>query len=203
MQTVSYDVVLPPTGIIQNLPEDVRAALTHAGQFIEMGPKETLIKEGSAQENLYILITGQLEVTSIVTGKKVQLGKIESGGCFGEMGMLCQSVASASVSATDISVVWSMNVSQFDAFLTNSTFEAACMLVEIARTLAHRLQQANEAVRAKNVVQASLSCRTGTGHSSDKNEQDDADAGVSKYFGIFSGTQKKTGKSKISTDIKL
>lgn len=200
MEEFSDGEILPPVGILGHLGENSRTQLTQAGLKMLLHAGELLIQEGRKQDFLFILLSGSLEVYTEASGDKIQLGKLQPFDCFGEMGMLDGAEASASVMATEDSVVWSLNVAKFEEFLSQNNLAAAHILLAIARTLSDRLRQANDAIRRYNVPIPKLTVRHSDGPKAVRYQ---AQSRPNTVFSIFHTGPKAYPKAKISQDIKL
>jgi CRP/FNR family transcriptional regulator, cyclic AMP receptor protein len=132
---------LPVIGLLKPLGDEDRMELSSYGQFIDVKAGETLIEEGSAQEYLYIVISGQLHAISESSGRPALLGKIHSGQTIGEMNIFDPSEASASVRALGLAQVWRIDRKQLEEFLNRRPLAASHILIGIAETLSRRLRE--------------------------------------------------------------
>lgn len=200
MEEFSDGEILQPVGILAHLGEKSRSQLTKSGFKLRLAPNEVLIHEGRKQDFLFILISGCLEVFTEVSGEKIRLGELKPCDCFGEMGMLEGTEASASVVAIETSIVWSLNVAKFEEFLAQNNLAAAHILLAIARTLSQRLRHANSAIRHANLPLPKLSVRSSD---APKAVRYDPQPKANTVFSIFHTGPREYPKARISHDIKL
>lgn len=66
---------------------------------------DVIISEGIVSNNAYVVLSGQVKITKKVDKKTVVVGTLKKGEVFGEMGLITETVRSASVVASgDVSV---------------------------------------------------------------------------------------------------
>ncbi len=200
MQEVAYKGVLPAMGILENLGEGSRQQLAALGAFTKLERGEVLIAEGQKQDFLFLVLSGALEVQTDAGGKPVQLGVLREGDCVGEMGMLNNAAASATVMALEESVVWSLNVDQFDLFLNQNNLAAAHVLLAIAKVLSQRLREANQIIKKHNILPDALRVR---GPQTPEPITYDSAKPHSGAFSIFKTGPKEYPKAKISQSIRI
>lgn len=200
MEEYRDDEVLPPAGILSHLGEKSRGQLTTSGFKLRLGPDEVLIHEGQRQDFLFVLLSGHLEVYTETSGEKIRLGELRPYDCFGEMGMLEGTDASASVRAIEPSSVWSLNVEQFEGFLAANNLAAAHILLAIARTLSQRLREANNTIRRHNIPIPKISVRK---PDAPKAVRFTPETKPNTVFSIFKSGPREYPKAKIPDQIKL
>lgn len=200
MEDFTDDEILPPAGILAHLGDSSRHQLTASGFKVRLQPGEILIHEGLKQDFLFVLLSGALEVSTEASGQRIRLGELRPYDCFGEMGMLEGADASASVLALETSTVWSLNVAQFEQFLSQNNLAAAHILLAIARTLSQRLRDANNTIRRHNLPIPRLSVRQ---PDAPKAVRYDPQPKPNNVFSIFKTGPRDYPKAKISGQVKL
>lgn len=66
---------------------------------------DVIISEGIASNNAYVILSGQVRITKKVDKKTIGVGTLKEGEVFGEMGLIAETVRSASVVAVgDVTV---------------------------------------------------------------------------------------------------
>ena len=123
--------------------EELEELLEPAG--FEAG--ETIFEEGGPEERLYVITSGTVEVHKMVLpGRRHHLATIRAPTVVGEMGLLTEPRAAASVEARTRVEAYSIDRDGFLEML-DADSPAACKLVyEIGRTLAERMAHTNATV---------------------------------------------------------
>ncbi|MGK0186520.1 MAG: CRP/FNR family cyclic AMP-dependent transcriptional regulator [Verrucomicrobiales bacterium] len=134
---------LPALGILEFLSDDERSVLSGYGEFVPVQADQILIEEGQAQDSLYLLVSGKLEIFT-ATDRRINLGNVEPGQCVGEVNIFDPKDASASVSGEGFSQVWRINRAQLESFMNENSVAASKFLIGIANQLAKRVRQAND-----------------------------------------------------------
>jgi len=108
---------------------------------------ETIFEEGGPEERLYVITSGAVEVhKTVLPGRRQRLATIEAPTVVGEMGLLTEPRAAASVEA--ITYVEAQGIDR-DRFLEmlDADSPAACKVVyEIGRTLAARMARTDASI---------------------------------------------------------
>lgn len=107
-------------------PEDLRAFLARTPLF-RAAPQESLdrlaaqlrrheaaagmvvVRQGDPGDDLYLVESGRLEVTTVTSGQPVALGLLGPGDFFGEMALLRKSPRTATVTALTPSRLWTLS----------------------------------------------------------------------------------------------
>ncbi len=76
--------------------------LDHAYFFIAKG-RETIIQQGSFENDFYILLKGDADV--VLEGNSQAIAKVEAGDFFGEMSFALNTARSSNVIATDVCIL--------------------------------------------------------------------------------------------------
>ena len=123
--------------------EELEELLEPAG--FEAG--ETVFEEGGPEERLYVITSGTVEVHKMVLpGRRQQLATVEAPTVVGEMGLLTEPRAAASVEAKTRVGAYSIDRDRFLEML-DADSPAACKVVyEIGRTLANRMARTDESI---------------------------------------------------------
>jgi CRP/FNR family transcriptional regulator, cyclic AMP receptor protein len=123
--------------------EELEELLEPAG--FEVG--ETIFEEGGPEERMYVITAGTVEVHKMVLpGRRQHLATIEAPTVVGEMGLLTEPRAAASVEARTQIQAYAIDRDRFLERLDDDS-PAACKVVhEIGRTLANRMARTNETI---------------------------------------------------------
>jgi CRP/FNR family cyclic AMP-dependent transcriptional regulator len=110
-------------------------------------PGETIFEEGGPEERLYVISSGTVEVhKKVLPGRRQHLATIEAPTVVGEMGLLTEPRAAASVEARTPIEAYGIDRDRFLEMLDEDS-PAACKVVhEIGHTLAGRMARTDEAI---------------------------------------------------------
>ena len=76
---------------------------------------DIIVSEGVASNNAYIILEGKVNITKKVNKKSILINSLGKGEVFGEMGLISQSIRSASVVAVDDVTIGIIEREQFEA----------------------------------------------------------------------------------------
>lgn len=154
------DIALPRLGPSVYLDEEALAVLSGYG-VSHTFPKETvIIRQDERQINLYIVLSGRLEVITTVNGREVRLAELVLGDCFGEVAIFEPGTASATVRAMEDSQLWYTDVDHLQTFLQEYPHAGCGLILGINTILSQRLQQANKLIKTSQIVPGFLSVRS-------------------------------------------
>ena len=127
--------------LFRHLNDEEREELEELLEPASFWPGETLFEEGGPEERLYVITSGTVEVhKGVLPGRRQHLATMKAPTVVGEMGLLTEPRAAASVEAYGI---------DRDSFLEmlDADSPAACKVVyEIGRTLADRMARTDESI---------------------------------------------------------
>jgi CRP/FNR family cyclic AMP-dependent transcriptional regulator len=119
-------------------------------------PGDNVLEEGSANRALHILRSGRVRVSRKVQDREVALCDLESGQTFGELSIIEDGVASATLRAVTDSEVLSISMHDLATFLRTCPNAGAKFWRAIAVDLRRRLLQTNDVVRSYFEVNRAL-----------------------------------------------
>src|SRR5918998_5361082 len=123
--------------------EELEELLEPAG--FEAG--ETIFEEGGPEERLYVITSGTVAVHKMVLpGRRQHLATIEAPTVVGEMGLLTEPRAAASVEARTVVEAHSIDRDRFLEMLDDDSPAACKVMYEIGRTLADRMARTDETI---------------------------------------------------------
>ena len=128
-------------------PEEL-SALRRSMIVSRYGPGDTILEEGNANRALHILKSGRIRVSRRVDSREVPLCDLVEGQTFGELSIIEDGVASASLRAVADSEILSMPMQGLATFLREHPNAAANFWRAIAVELRRRLLQTNDVVRS-------------------------------------------------------
>lgn len=111
---------------------------------------DVLIQEGRPHENLFVLLSGEVEVLKRVPGSRPRvLASIDAGrerAVVGEVGLLAENAATATVRARTKVEAIRIPRAKFRRMISGGNPAAYKLSYEVARTLARRLSRLDEEV---------------------------------------------------------
>ncbi|MFP5246745.1 MAG: cyclic nucleotide-binding domain-containing protein [Thermoanaerobaculia bacterium] len=119
-------------------------------------PCDIILSEGNANRALHIVRSGRIRVSRRVQDREVSLCDLVEGQTFGELSIIEDGVASATLRAVTETEVLSISMTDLAAFLRNKPAAAAKFWREIAIDLRRRLLQTNDVVRSYFEVNRAL-----------------------------------------------
>ncbi len=129
------------TTLFRGLDQAGLQGLTAEANWVRLRGGEILFKQGDPSDSFYAVVHGRLQaVIQRADGAAPLVKPIPRGTCVGEMGVLTDKPRSATVRAVRDSELIRLPKSDFSALLNRSPQIATAL----ARTLAERLQQANQ-----------------------------------------------------------
>jgi CRP/FNR family transcriptional regulator, cyclic AMP receptor protein len=133
--------------IFKHLDADERAEFEELLEPASFETGEMIFEEGAPEERLYVITSGTVEVYKrVLPGRRQHLATIQAPTVVGEMGLLTEPRAAASVEATSRVEAHGVDRDRLLEML-DADSPAACKLVyEIGRTLAARMAATNETV---------------------------------------------------------
>jgi CRP-like cAMP-binding protein len=131
----------------RHLNDEEREELEELLEPADFEAGESIFEEGGPEERLYVITAGTVEVHKMVLpGRRQHLATIEAPTVVGEMGLLTEPRAAASVEARTQIQAYGIDRDHFLGMLDDDS-PAACKVVhEIGRTLANRMARTNETV---------------------------------------------------------
>jgi CRP-like cAMP-binding protein len=130
-----------------HLDAEERAELEELLEPASFEAGEVIFEEGGPEERLYVITSGTAEVyKSVLPGRQEHLATIEAPTVVGEMGLLTEPRAAASVEARTPIEAYGIDRDRFLELL-DADSPAACKVVyEIGRTLSERMARTNRSV---------------------------------------------------------
>ncbi len=117
---------------------------------------DVILEEGKGNRALHIVRSGRIRVIRQVDGGEVPLTDLVAGQSFGELSIIEDGVASATLKAISDSDVASISMEDLAAFLRDRPSAAAKFWRQIAVDLRRRLLETNDLVRSQFEVNRAL-----------------------------------------------
>ena len=138
---------LPSFSWIGHLKPDDRELLSSYGEFFPGHPGNVIIEEGSMQTEVFVVISGKLEVrASQEDGSELVLAQVGPGETLGEISLFDPGPAAATVSAIEFSQLWRIADDDLIHFMEENPGAGNVLLRTLATILAQRLRQINPRV---------------------------------------------------------
>jgi len=135
---------LPTFSWIGHLKQDDRELLSSYGEFFPGHPGNVVIQEGVLQTEVFVVISGKLEVHAKQDdGTEVLLAQVGPGETLGEIGLFDPGPAAATVIATEFSQLWRIADTDLIHFMEENPGAGNVLLRTLASILAQRLRQTN------------------------------------------------------------
>ncbi len=135
---------LPTFSWIGHLKQDDRELLSSYGEFFPGHPGNVIIEEGVLQTEVFVVISGELEVRAKQEdGSDVLLARIGPGETLGEISLFDKGPAAATVTAVEFSQLWRIADSDLMQFMEDNPGAGNVLLRTLASILAQRLRQTN------------------------------------------------------------
>ena len=135
---------LPTFSWIGHLKQDDRELLSSYGEFFPGHPGNVIIQEGAMQTEVFVVISGRLEVRARQEdGSEVLLAQVGPGETLGEISLFDPGPAAATVSAVEFSQLWRIADDDLIHFMEENPGAGNVLLRTLASILAQRLRQMN------------------------------------------------------------
>ncbi|MDQ3496001.1 MAG: cyclic nucleotide-binding domain-containing protein [Actinomycetota bacterium] len=133
--------------IFKHLDADERTEFEELLEPANFEAGQMIFDEGSPEERLYVITSGTVEVhKSVLPGRRQRLATIEAPTVVGEMGLLTEPRAAASVEAMTRVEAHGVGRDRLLEMLDADSPSACKLVYEIGRTLAERMAATNETV---------------------------------------------------------
>jgi CRP-like cAMP-binding protein len=133
---------LPTFSWLGHLKEDDRDLLSSYGEFFPGHPGNIIIEEGVLQTEVFVVISGELEVyTETEDGTSIVRARVGPGETIGEMSLFDPAPATATVRATEFSQLWRIADTDLIQFMDQNPGAGNVLLRTLATILAQRLRQ--------------------------------------------------------------
>ena len=128
--------------LLADASEEEWATLLAHTRTRRFGPGDAIVTAGAADQSLYLVLEGQLEVLATGRGRRGyrRLASVAAGSVIGELSFFDGGGRSALVRAVTSAVLAEMSRSEFDALATASPDLARRLLLDLGRILAQRLR---------------------------------------------------------------
>ncbi|MCC7261652.1 MAG: cyclic nucleotide-binding domain-containing protein [Candidatus Latescibacteria bacterium] len=138
-------VLLWESPLFSGLEDREVRRLVDLSRQLNFNPGDIIVAQGSAGDSLYLLHSGELEVSAMgEKGRIVPLATLdEPGAFFGEVSLVDHGPRSATVRALTDAVVLRITLEAFERFFIEFEDAQVMVLRNLARVLAQRLRHSN------------------------------------------------------------
>lgn len=140
MDTAGFSVLADRVGLFHGLSAEDVSTILSRGVTIRVLKGETIFYKGSYGSQLYVVLAGRLSVRD---GSRM-IATLGMGDLFGEMAVVNNEPRSASVVALEDTHLFALSEATFQHLLTKRV--SIQILLNIVRTLSHRLRESNKRV---------------------------------------------------------
>ena len=139
--------------LLADASEEEWATLLAHTRSRRFGPGDAIVTAGTADQSLYLVLEGQLEVLATGRGRRGsrRLASVAAGSVIGELSFFDVGGRSALVRAVTPAVLAEMSRSEFDALAIASPDLARRLLLDLGRILAQRLRAVQGAATVTGV----------------------------------------------------
>ena len=137
---------LKKIGIFEGLYVSELAAIGSATEKVSYPAGELVMREGDTGDTLYLIIEGEVSVSKESKaggGPAVEIDRIRSGDCFGEMALFREAPRSATIRTVSPSLFLVLHKSEF----TQIVHEYPQIALHICRTLSGRIRRLHDKVK--------------------------------------------------------
>jgi CRP-like cAMP-binding protein len=153
---VGQDDFLKSVGLFLEFDPDELERLRKSLHATRFQPGDVILEEGNANRALHIVRSGRIRVARTVQDREVSLCDLSPGQTFGELSIIEDGVASASLTAVTETEVLSISLDDLASFLRTSPQAASKFWRAIAVDLRRRILQTNDVVRSYFEVNRAL-----------------------------------------------
>lgn len=106
-----------------------------------------IVGQGEPDDGMYLVLSGELRVRLMISGKETVLAALAPGDWFGEIALFDQGPRSADVVANEESILLKISSEAFDKLRREAPELSAPILFSIGKTLAARIRADNKRIK--------------------------------------------------------
>ena len=138
MDVSRIDQYIKHVALFDGLSREEVAKIFAKGMTMHVAAGENIFLQGTIGNQMYVVLGGKL---GVFDGKKC-IAELRTGDMFGEMALVNKEPRSATVAAVNDSRLFVLSESTFERLLNKRA--AVKILLNIVKTLSHRLKDANK-----------------------------------------------------------
>jgi len=139
-----FSKLLGDIAIFGGITEETKLFLLNEASLINMPSRTFFFHENDIAEDMYILVSGIVEVVKIKGDTEYPIAVLHKGECFGEMAVVDHYPRSASVIALEDCSALKLDIQCFDKIYHHDIKQFAMLQMNIGREICRRLRDANE-----------------------------------------------------------
>lgn len=129
--------------VFKGMDEAQCKAVVSAGQYMKIGDGQMVIQQGEASRELFIILSGGVEVVRFTGVAYRSLVIIKPGYCFGEIGLFTGEMRTAGVRTVAESELVAIQPQEIDRLTTQNPIAAARFIRNILEIVSHRFADMN------------------------------------------------------------
>ncbi len=139
-----YSELLGDIAIFGGINQETINIILNDALLIQKEPNQYFFIENDIAENMYILVSGEVEVIKNRNNTQYPVTKLHKGDCFGEMAILDHYPRSASVKCVNKCTALQIDINCFDEIYQRDVKQFALLQMNLGREVCRRLREANE-----------------------------------------------------------
>ena len=139
-----YANLLGDIAIFGGINQDAIHFILSKATLVNKKKNQYYFNENDIAENMYILISGEVEVVKIRDDNAYTISTLQKGECFGEMALLDHYPRSASVRCSQNSTALQIDIDCFEKLYQRDVKQFAILQMNLGREVCRRLREANE-----------------------------------------------------------
>jgi len=144
MMNEIYSELLCDIAIFGGMNQETINFILDDALLVKKEPNQYFFLENDIAENMYILISGEVDVIKNRSDIQFPIAKLSKGDCFGEIAILDHSPRSASVVCVKKCKALQIDINCFDEIYHRDVKQFAMLQMNLGREVCRRLREANE-----------------------------------------------------------
>jgi len=139
-----YSDLLAEIAIFGGVNQEAINFILDEATLVNKNAEQYFFHENDIAEDMYILISGEVDVIKNRDGEQFSIAKLHRGECFGEMAILDHYPRSASVICSKKCVALKLDIDCFDKLYHRDMKQFTILQMNIGREVCRRLREVNE-----------------------------------------------------------
>ncbi|MCP4231384.1 MAG: cyclic nucleotide-binding domain-containing protein, partial [bacterium] len=123
---------------------------------IELQPKEVLFEANTLGNEFFIIERGRIKIFKKVDDQNIVFAELGPGSCFGEMSLLDEYPRSASASAMEHCVLYSLSRDEFNSIVNTHDAVSSKLLLALVEIFTKRLRATDKHLETYHLVNKAL-----------------------------------------------
>ena len=140
----NYSNLLGDIAIFGGVSQDTIHFILSEATLINKASKQYFFHENDIAENMYILVSGEVEIVKIRNGNMYTISTLRKGECFGEMAILDHYPRSASVRCSQNCSALQIDIECFEKLYQRDIKQFTILQMNLGREVCRRLREAND-----------------------------------------------------------